>query len=231
MAIYDLEEQEQIEDLKAWWAQYGKYVTTVVTTLAVVVVAVQGWRWYQLSQGEKASVLYQAVSQAAHVNNAAAAKDPATQLATQFSGTAYAPRGVLLYAKLLYDAGDKGGAKAQLQWVIDHASGDDLTTVARFRLAQILLDEKAYDDALRVLDVKIDDPFAALVSDLKGDILAAAGKSAEARDAYQAALAKLDQKSPYRPYLVAKLDALGGPVAPVSSAISMPPATAPAPAK
>jgi predicted negative regulator of RcsB-dependent stress response len=231
MAIYDLEEQEQIEDLKAWWAQYGKYVTTVVTTLAVVVVAVQGWRWYQLSQGEKASVLYQAVSQAAHVNNAAAAKDPATQLATQFSGTAYAPRGVLLYAKLLYDAGDKGGAKAQLPWVIDHASGDDLTTVARFRLAQILLDEKAYDDALRVLDVKIDDPFAALVSDLKGDILAAAGKSAEARDAYQAALAKLDQKSPYRPYLVAKLDALGGPVAPVSSAISMPPATAPAPAK
>jgi len=228
MAVYDLEEQEQIEDLKAWWAQYGKYVATVVTTVAVVVIAMQGWRWYQAGQAEKASVLYQAVSQAAHVNNAAAAKDPATQLATQFGGTAYAPRGVLLYAKLLYDAGDKGGAKAQLQWVIEHSSEEDLKAVARFRLAQVLLDEKAYDDALRVLDVKIDDAFLALFSDLKGDILAAAGKGADARDAYQTALAKLDPKSPYRPYLVAKLDALGGTAAPVPAPVGVPAPAAPA---
>src|SRR5215472_18861421 len=96
MAVYDLEEQEQIEDLKAWWAQYGTYVATAVITVAVIVIGVQGWRWYQANQAEKASVLYQAVSQAMHANDLAKAKDPATQLTTQFSGTAYAPRGALL---------------------------------------------------------------------------------------------------------------------------------------
>jgi predicted negative regulator of RcsB-dependent stress response len=218
MAVYDLEEQEQIEDLKAWWAQYGKYVSAAVTVAALVVIGVQGWRWYQTTQSEKASVLYQAVSQAMHANDLAKAKDPAAQLTTQFSGTAYAPRGALLYAKLLYDAGDKAGAKTQLQWAIDHSSEDELKAVARYRLAQALLEEKAYDDALRALDAKTDDAFIPLYSDLKGDILAAAGKSADARAAYQTAFTKLDAKSAYRPYLQAKLDSLGGPLAPQAPA-------------
>src|ERR1700751_3289440 len=239
MAVYDLEEQEQIEDLKAWWAQYGKYVSAAVTTVALIVIGVQGWRWYQGNQAEKASVLYQAVSQAARANDPAKAKDPATQLVTQFSGTAYAPRGALLYAKLLYDAGDKAGAKAapktQMQWTIDHSSEDELKAVARFRLAQVLLDEKSYDDALRTLDAKTDDPFAPLHGDLKGDILAEVAKRAEARKAYQTAFTGLDAKSSYRPYVQAKLDALGGPLAPEAGAspagtpaAGAPPASAPA---
>jgi predicted negative regulator of RcsB-dependent stress response len=140
MAAYDLEEQEQIEDIKAWWATYGKYVSAAVVSVALVVIGVQGWRWYQGTQAEKAGVLYQALSQAARANDAAKAKEPATQLVERFASTAYAPRGALLYAKLLYDAGDKAGAKAQLQWVIDRAGEDELKAVARFRLAQILLD-------------------------------------------------------------------------------------------
>src|SRR5438045_2647765 len=87
MAVYDIEEQEQIEDLKAWWAQYGKYVSAAITTLAVVVIGVQGWRWYQQTQARDASVLYQAVSQAAHANDAAKAKEPATQLLDRFART------------------------------------------------------------------------------------------------------------------------------------------------
>jgi predicted negative regulator of RcsB-dependent stress response len=119
---------------------------------------------------------------------------------------------VLLYAKLLYDTGDREGAKAQLQWVIDHAGEDELKTVARFRMAEIALDEKQYDAALKMLDAKIDDAFSAMFSDLRGDILAAAGKTNDARAAYQAALAKLDAKSQYRAFVQAKLDALGGPL-------------------
>jgi len=212
MAVFDLEEQEQIDDLKAWWAQYGKYVSAAITTVAVIIIGVQGWRWYQSNQAEKASVLYQAVSTAARTNDLAKAKDPAAQLVSQFGSTAYAPRGALLYAKLLYDAGDKAAAKAQLQWVIDHANEDELKAVARFRLAQALLDEKAYDEALRTLDAKTDDAFAAVYSDLRGDILAAAGKNTDARTAYQIAFSKLDAKSAYRAFVQAKLDSLGGPI-------------------
>ena len=227
MAGYDLEEQEKLDDLKAWWATYGKYVSAAVVTVAIVVIGMQGWRWYQRTQAEKASVLYQAVSQAVRTNEVAKAKDPATQIVERFSGTAYAPRAVLLYAKLLYDSGDKAGAKAQLQWVIDNARDDELKAVARFRIAQLLLDDKQYDEALKILDAKTDEAFAAIYSDLRGDILAAAGKNVDARAAYQAALGKLDAKSGYRAYVQAKLDALGGPLAvPAEPAVAPPAAPA-----
>ena len=210
MAVYDLEEQEKLDDLKAWWEQNSKYVSAAVLVVALVVIGVQGWRWYQRTQAEQASVLYQAVSQAARANDVSKAKEPASQIVDRFARTAYAPRAALLYAKMLYDSGDKAGARAQLQWVVDHASGDELKTIARFRLAQAMLDEKQYDDALKTLDVKTDDPFAGLFSDLKGDILAAAGKNAEAKSAYEIALAKIDLKSPYRAFVQVKFDALGG---------------------
>ena len=210
MAVYDLEEQEKLDDLKAWWEQNSKYVSAAVVVVALVVIGVQGWRWYQRTQAEQASVLYQAVSQAAKANDASKAKEPASQIVDRYARTAYAPRAALLYAKMLYDSGDKAGARAQLQWVVDHASGDELKAIARFRLAQAMLDEKQYDDALKTLDVKTDDAFAGLFADLKGDILAAAGKSAEAKSAYETALAKIDPKSPYRAFVQVKFDALGG---------------------
>ena len=210
MAVYDLEEQEKLDDLKAWWEQNSKYVSAAIVAVALVVIGVQGWRWYQRTQAEQASVLYQAVSQAARANDVSKAKEPASQIVDRFARTAYAPRAALLYAKMLYEGGVKPGARAQLQWVIDHASEDELKAIARFRLAQAMLDEKQYDDALKTLDVKTDDAFAGLFADLKGDILSAAGKPVEAKAAYQLALSKIDPKSPYRGFIQVKFDALGG---------------------
>ena len=210
MAVYDLEEQEKLDDLKAWWEQNSKYVSAAVVVVALVVIGVQGWRWYQRTQAEQASVLYQAVSQAVRANDLSKAKEPASQIVDRFARTAYAPRAALLYAKMLYDGGDKSAARAQLQWIIDHASEDELKAIARFRLAQAMLDEKQYDDALKTLDIKTDDGFTGLFADLKGDILAAMGKNAEAKAAYEIALAKIDPKSPYRAFVQVKFDALGG---------------------
>jgi len=210
MAVYDLEEQEQLDDLKAWWLRYGKYVGAALSLIAIALLASIGWRWYQQNQSAQASVLYQAVSQAARDNDAAKAKEPATQIEDRFGGTAYAPRAAMIYAKLLYDAGDHAGTRTQLQWVIDHSSEDELKAVARFRLAESLLDEKQYDQALAVLDAKTDEAFAGLFADLRGDVLAAAGKPADAKAAYQLALSKIDAKSPYRGFIQVKFDALGG---------------------
>jgi predicted negative regulator of RcsB-dependent stress response len=210
MAVYDLEEQEKLDDLKAWWEQNSKYVSAAVVVVALVVIGVQGWRWYQRTQAEQASVLYQAVSQAVRANDLSKAKEPASQIVARFARTAYAPRAALLYARMLYDGGDKAGARAQLQWVVDHASEDELKAIARFRLAQAMLDEKQYDDALKTLDIKTDDAFTGLFADLQGDILAAMGKNVEAKAAYEIALAKIDPKSPYRAFVQVKFDALGG---------------------
>ena len=210
MAVYDLEEQEKLDDLKAWWLQYGKYVGAALGLVAVILIGTIGWRWYQQSQAAQASVLYQAVSQAARDSDAAKAKEPATQIEDKYGRTAYAPRAALLYAKLLSDAGDHAASRAQLQWVIDHASEDELKSIARFRLAESLLDDKQYDAALAALDAKTDEAFAGIFADLRGDVLSAAGKPLEAKAAYGLALSKIEPKSPYRGFVQVKFDALGG---------------------
>jgi predicted negative regulator of RcsB-dependent stress response len=209
MAVYDLEEQEKIATLKAWWDQYGKYVTGAVTVVCVIIIAVQGWRWYMRAQSEKAAVLYGAVSTAATQNNPDKAKDAGIQLLDKYPNSAYAARAALLLAKLAVDKKDSPTAKTNLQWVIDRASEDELKQIARLRLAYVLLDDKAYDDALRTLDAKHDDKMDGLYADAKGDILAASGKASEAKAAYQAALQKVDPKGPMRAYIQLKLDTLG----------------------
>ncbi len=230
MAVYDLEEQDKLEDLKAWWKQWGNTISGIVIAVCVGVIGVQGWRWWSQHQAEQAAVLYNAVIGAARANDAAKAKDAMAQLADKFGRTAYAPRGALIVAALLFETGDKAGAKAQLALVIDRDAESELKDVARLRLAAILLDEKQYDEALRTLDAKHDESFAGVYADARGDILAAAGRRVEARTAYQAALASLDPKSPYRNYVQAKQDALGGPIAAPAAAVSAAPAGAPNPA-
>ncbi len=231
MAVYDLEEQEKLDDLKAWWNQWGNLITGVAVAMALGVFAVQGWRWWQGRQAEQASVLFNAVSAAAKANDVPKAKEAVAQLEEKFGGTGYAPRAALLVAKLLFDSGDTAGATAQLNFVLDRGAEDELKQIARVRIASIQFDAKQYDDALRTLDARHDAPFAGVYEDLRGDILAAAGRASEARTAYQTALTKLDSKGAYYGFVQAKLDAIGGPLAPAAgNVVPNPPINAPAPA-
>ena len=216
MAAYDLEEQEQIEDLKDWWTRYGGAVTVALVLGCLVIVGIQGFRWYMGKRAEDASVLYSAVSEAARTKDAAKAKDAIAQIEDRYAGTAYAPRAALLYAKMLYDAGDRAGAKGQLTWVVERSAEEELQAIARYRLAQVQIDEKQYDAALGTLDAKHPAAFDAMFADLRGDALVAAGRTADARSAYELALAKLDAKSPYRNFVQVKHDALGPAPAPVA---------------
>jgi predicted negative regulator of RcsB-dependent stress response len=228
MAVYDLEEQETIDDLKAWWKRWGNHITTAILVVAIALAGVQGWRWWKHSRAEQAAALYAGLSAAVRGNDLAKAKDAVAQLEDKYAGTGYAPRAAMVLARLLFDAGDKAGARTQLQWALEQAGEDELRQIARFRLAALQFDDKQYEDALRTLDAKHDDAFAGIYADLRGDVLAAAGRGPDARNAYQTALAKLDPKSPYRNYVQVKLDALGGPV---GGAIATPaPTPVPAPA-
>jgi predicted negative regulator of RcsB-dependent stress response len=228
MAVYDLEEQDKIDDLKAFWRRWGNTISAVVIAVCVAFIGVQGWRYYQNKQAEDAAVLYSGVAAGVRANDVAKARDAMAQLADRFGSTGYAPRGALLYAKLAWDQGDKAGAKSQLQWVIDRASEDELKQIARYRLAEALIDEKQYDQALATLDAKHAEPFAALYADLRGDALAAAGRVEDAKAAYKLALSKFEPKSSYRNYVQIKLDALPGGSEPAVQAGSSAPAAKPA---
>jgi len=207
---FDLEEQEKVDAIKAWWAQYGTSLILGVAVFAAAVVGAQGWRYYQRSQAEQAATLYLEVEKAAAARDDKKVRTAAAQVMDKYGGTAYGARAALLASRSAYEAGDLAGAKMQLTWVAENAKEDELRDVARLRLAGVYLDEKNYADALKALEAPHGAAFNALFNDTKGDVLAAQGKSAEARSAYQAALEKLDKGSPYRGYIQLKLDILGG---------------------
>jgi len=94
--------------------------------------------------------------------------------------------------------------------VVDHGRNEEFIALARIRLAGVLLDEKAYDEGLKILAADFPEQFAALVADRKGDLLFAQNKTTEARAAFKLALDKTDIKNPARQLIQLKLDALGG---------------------
>jgi predicted negative regulator of RcsB-dependent stress response len=207
---FDLEEQEQLATLKAWWKQYGNLVTWVLIIALAAYAGWTGWSTWQRNQSTQAGQLYEELQKAVAAKDNAKVQRAATDLADKFGRTAYAQMGALAAAKAAFDANDQKAAKAQLQWVIDKGPTEEYKAVARIRLAGILLDEKAYDDGLTLLSGDFPAQFAGAVADRKGDILTAQSKLDEARAAYQLALDKTDQKNPGRQLIQLKLDAIGG---------------------
>ena len=208
MAAYDLDEQEKLGDLKAWWARHGNYVTAAITAVALLVAANQGWKYYSSKQSAEAASLYFALSDAATKNEAPKVKDAVAQLLEKFPSTGYAARGALLAAKVAFDASDLPAAKTQLDWVVANSKELEITSIARLRLAAVLLDQKQYDAAVAALDAKRSEAFEGLFLDMKGDIFNLQGKPADAKTAYEAALVKLDPKGSAKQYTQLKLDAV-----------------------
>ncbi len=209
MAVYDLEEQEQLDELKAWWKQYRKLIALVIVAAAATVGGFQGWSYYQQKQGIEAGELYSQLQAALGGGDVKKVQDIATVLAEKYARSGYASFAALIGARVAFESGDTATAKTRLQWVIDNGRNDETREIARLRLAAVLLDEKRYDDALRLLDMQHIDALSALYADLKGDVLVAQGKTHEARSAYQLALDKSDAKSGHRVLIQLKLDALG----------------------
>ena len=209
MAHYDLEEQEQIDTLKTWWKMYGNLVTGLVMAASLAVVGWQGWNWYQGGQSAKAAAIYGVLEQAAAAGDAQKVKAAAGELAEKFGRTAYASLGAMVAAKQSFDAGDLKTAKTQLIWVAENGK-NEVRDLARLRLAAVQLDEQAYDEALKQLEAAHAAAFDARFLELKGDVLTAQGKNAEARTAYKSALEKMaDKPSASRELLQQKLDSLG----------------------
>jgi len=209
MAYYDLDEQEQLSALKEWWNQWGALTLAGIGFVLAAVAAYQGWAWYKRDQATKASALYTELTKFAQEGDKKKAGERATVLIETHPNTGYAPLAALVAARLSFDAGDLPTAKQNLQWVIDKARDEDFKSVARLRLAGVLLDEKRFDEALKLLDAKPDVSMANLYADLRGDLFVAKGSPAEARSAYQSALEKTDTKSPYRSLIQLKIDSLG----------------------
>jgi len=208
MATYDLEEQEQLAALKAWWKERGGGIMLAATLVLAAIAAWNGWTWYQRSQGAQAAVLHDTLQKAARANDLKTTRETAGAILENFPRSAYAPLAALVSAKIHFQAGDLKTARAQLQWVVDHAGSDEIRSIAALRLASVLLDDNEPDAALKILEAKPHPSFEALYASQRGDILATQKRRSEARAAYRTALEKAGA-GPLRDALRLKLEALG----------------------
>lgn len=191
MAVYDLEEQEQIAALRGWWKQYGGWATGFLLAAALAWLGWYGWQTYQKSQNAEASRIFLVLQQASAQQDTARVKQAAGELVNQYPSTQFAVLGALLAANTLVATGDVKSAEAQLNWVADNAK-DALRGIARLRLAGIQMDQKDFDAALKTLSDTAPAGFVARYDATRGDVYAVQGKVTEARASYDAALKNLD---------------------------------------
>jgi predicted negative regulator of RcsB-dependent stress response len=217
----DLEEQEQLDELKHFWKQYGDIITWALIVVFGAVAAWNGYQYWQTRQASQATVMYDEVERAVQSGDMARLDRSLADMKDRFGGTVYAGQAGLLAAKAYYDKGNIDASKAALTWVADKASDEGYKSIANLRLAGVLFEAKAYDEALKLVSGSFPKDFAALAADRRGDILAAQGKKVEARAEYQIAYKGFDERSEYRRLVEVKLNALGAdPVAanPVAAA-------------
>ncbi len=207
----DHEEQEQLAALKGWWQEHGNLVVTVLVAVALAAAGWRGWNWYQTKKSLEASTLYEMLTRAVQAGDPKTMRDASGALAEDYPRTLYASMGALVSARYYFDHRELKDAKAQLEWVIERSRSDDLKDLARLRLAAILLDEKAYDEALKQLDAEHGDAYAAQYAAMRGDVLVAKRQAKEAKAAYQVALDKAGKgDSAFRESVRIRLEALGG---------------------
>jgi predicted negative regulator of RcsB-dependent stress response len=215
----DLEEQEQLDQLKAFWKQYGNLITWLLILVLGGYAAWNGWNLYQRDQGSKAGSLYDELDRAAQAGDSERATRIFADMKERYPSATFTQQAGLVAARVAAEKGQYDAANASLAWVADKAGDDEYRAIARLRLAGLLLDTKKYEEALKQVDAVSGGPeFIALANDRRGDILLTQGKSAEAQAAYLKAWTGMDPKLDYRRVVEAKLNMLG--VQPAAAAAS-----------
>jgi len=205
----DLEEQEQLDQLKHFWNTYGNLISWLLIAVFGAIAAMNGWQYWQRTQAIKASALYEEVERAVQGGDLARAERAFQDAKDQYGRTTFAHQAGLLMAQVAADKGKPDAARAALAWVADKSSDEGLQAIARLRLVALLVEAKAYDEALKQLAEEFPDSFAPLVADRRGDVLQLQGKKAEAKAEYAKAYQGLDDRAEYRRLVEVKLTALG----------------------
>jgi len=205
----DLEEQEQLDQLKHFWKQYGNLITWALIVVLGSVAAWNGYNMWQRNQSVQAAAMYDEVEKVVRGGDLQKAERAFADMRDRFSKAVYTQQAGLLVAKMAYEAGKMDSAKSTLSWLSDNAADKGYASVARLRLSAVLIEGKAYDEALKLLESGIAEEFAALADDRKGDIFTLKGKKAEAKAEYQKAYKAFDEQTEYRRLVSVKLNALG----------------------
>ena len=214
--VADSTEEEQVEALKKWFAENGVSLVMGVVLALGGVFGYRAWENSTREVGEAASAIYEdLISAAGSISGndsseemTATAIALAGQLKTEYSDSSYALFAALTMAKIAVESGNLDKAAAELHWVLNNGAQGSFEILARTRLSRVLSAQEKYEEALAVLDVRLD--LAAHRSsweEARGDVYFSMDRLDEAREAYQLAAQNTGQGES-RPYLNMKLEDL-----------------------
>jgi predicted negative regulator of RcsB-dependent stress response len=213
----DLEEQEQLDQFKAFWQKYRNLITGVVTVALFAYASYSGYQWWRNSQALEASKLYETMISAIAKGDKDQTLRAADDLQKDYGRTPYAPMSSLIAARIASDAGDSAKALDYLRWAAKNSSNDGYLALAKMRLVSQLIErgtEKDFAEADQILKDKPVAGYDALWLERRGDWYLAQKNNAQAKVSYQEAWKKLDQAKEFpeeaRRLLKVKLDAVGG---------------------
>lgn len=205
----DLEEQEQLDQIKHFWNKWGTPITAVAVVVMGGFAAWNGWQFWQQRQAMQAAAMSEAVAVAVEAGDHARVAKAFDDLRSAYAKTAQASQSGLQVAQVALNAGKTDEAKAALQWVADNGHNDGYKATAKLRLAAVLLEAEDWAAAEALLRGSFPAEFQGLAADRLGDALKLQGKNSEAVAAYEQAWKLLDAQSEYRPLVGYKLNALG----------------------
>ena len=218
----DLEQQEQLDEIKHFWKQHGNLITWVLVAALGGVAAWNGYHYWQRNQAAQAAQMYDELERSVQGGDAAKIERVMADMNDKFAGTSYAQQAGLLAAKSYHDKGNSEAARAALTTVANKSADAGYKAIARLRLTALLMEKKAYDEALTSLEAPFPAEFSALADDRRGDILRLQDKKPAARAAYEKAYAAFDERADYRRLVEVKLNALGASVAATAAPAATP---------
>lgn len=208
-AHLDLEEQEQLEQLKAFWKRWGGLIQWLLILSLLAFAGWTGWNYWQREQAGKAAAVFAELERAVQAKDLSKGQTAFATLKSDFASTGYAAQGALLTAKLQLDQDKADDARASLAWAAEQSGGEPYRDVARLRLAGLQLDAKQYDEASKTLAAVKGADFAPLVADRRGDLALLQSKPEDAKAEYRKAYDGLEKQLDYRRLVEAKLASLG----------------------
>jgi predicted negative regulator of RcsB-dependent stress response len=213
----DLEEQENLANLKSFWARYGNYIIGVITVALLVYSGMSAWKWYQRDQAADAGKLYETLINSISKNEKDKTYLAAEDLQKKYGGTSYTAMGSLVAAKVAMDSNDASKAQSYLKWTANQASDDSFRALAQLRLLGVLIDqgtEASLKEADQLLKEKAVKGFEPLWIERRGDWYLVQTKIPEARTEYLKAMKAMQSDRAFpedaRGLLKVKIDAVGG---------------------
>ena len=213
----DLEEQEQLDQLKHFWNRFGNLITWILIAVLALVAGWNAYQYWQRNQSAQAAAMFDEIQKVAQSGDPDKLLRAFGDMKERYARTAYAAQAGLQVGQVLFDAGKADAASDVLQWVVDQSSDPAYASIARLRLAGILVERKQEAQALKLLDSEMGPEFAALRADRRGDIYALQGDKEKAKSEYLTSYKALDSQEQYRHLVEVKLNALG--IDPTSEAV------------